>query len=242
MSSVDITGGNSRSLPNVVVEPGRLTLHDLLVVYPVIIAIVKNLSFRQLIALAQTDKDCFAFLRGGGWGVDVRRWNNIRSKCSEICEFSDYHDYFDPIKEIRACRDCKYGVCDVRIRCHSPLIMGWAHIRLTPATPCRPKVLHRPSKIPWRAQSRFVRSLRWETPRGTSQVSEQDGISWLPMHQRPGPLALQALLESEILCMLARACWYLCRLWDQCKGCEHWDCGLHLVSGQSLVNLRYLAI
>lgn len=107
MLSVDITGGNSRSLPNVIVEPERLTLHDLLVVYPVTIAIVKNLSFRQLIALAQTDKDCFAFLRGGGWGVDVRRWNNIRSKCSEICEFSDYHDYFDPIKEIRACRDCK---------------------------------------------------------------------------------------------------------------------------------------
>lgn len=91
-------------------KPERLTLHNLLIVYPVIITIVKNLNFRQLIALAQTDKGCFTFLCGGNWDVDVQRWNNIRSKCLEICEFSDYHDYCDPIMEIKACKDCNYGV------------------------------------------------------------------------------------------------------------------------------------
>lgn len=108
-------GGSPPPETNVITDPKHPTLHNLLMVYPVMIAVVKNLSFRQLIALAQTDKGCFAFLRGGDWDADVRRWDNVRSKCSEVCEFSDSHDYFDPIKEIKACKDCKHGVCDVRI-------------------------------------------------------------------------------------------------------------------------------
>lgn len=121
MLSLETSTGGPPPETNVITNPKHPTLHNLLMVYPVMIAVVKNLSFRQLIALAQTDKGCFAFLRGGDWDADVRRWDNIRSKCSEVCEFSDSHDYFDPIKEIKACKDCKHGVCDVRILLSFPL-------------------------------------------------------------------------------------------------------------------------
>lgn len=128
MSSPTIPDVTAKDNPlqetNVTTEPRPLTLHNLLVVYPIVTSIVKNLSFRQLIALAQTDKSCFAFLRGGDWGIDLRRWNSLRANCSEICDFSSYHDYFNPTM-MKACWDCRYGVCDVSIVVVSLNLYDW---------------------------------------------------------------------------------------------------------------------
>ncbi|RPB16954.1 hypothetical protein P167DRAFT_201681 [Morchella conica CCBAS932] len=87
-------------------------LRDLLVVYPIVVSIAKSLNLKELISLTLTDKSCFAFLRGGDWGDDLRHWNNLKSNCNEICEFNSAHEYLPPVKDVKACHKCRYGVCN----------------------------------------------------------------------------------------------------------------------------------
>lgn len=91
----------------------KVHLQDLLVVYPIVTSIIKNLGLRELISLVLTNKICFAFLRGRDWNADNRRWDNLRSNYSEVCEFGAIHEYLPPITAIEACHGCKHGVCDV---------------------------------------------------------------------------------------------------------------------------------